>query len=107
MKFFSNNNFYVYEKTFDLKNNKLLSRELYKADFYRYSPTSLATVNIDISNIDINIPREDSYISLQNSYVLFEFEVTHNDVATTHYAANNEISLVNLGPVALFSEARL
>ena len=80
---------------FDLKNNKLLSRELYKADFYRYSPTFLATVNNNNSDIDINIPREDGYISLQNSYVLVEFEVRDNVVATTHYAANNEISLVN------------
>ena len=90
---------------FNLKNTKSLSRELYKSDFYRYIPSSLATVNNNNSNITINIPREDSYISLQNSYILIDFEVTHDD--DTKYINGNEISLVNLGPVALFSEAKL
>ena len=57
-------------------------------------------MNNNNSNITINIPREDSYISLQNSYILIEFEVTHND--DTKYADNNEISLVNLGPIAFY-----
>ena len=90
---------------FNLKNTKTLSRELYKSDFYRYIPSSLATVNNNNSNITINIPREDSYISLQNSYILIDFEVTRND--DTKYVDANEISLVNLGPVALFSEGKL
>ena len=41
---------------FNLKNTKKLSRELYKSDFYRYIPSSLATVNNNNSNITINIP---------------------------------------------------
>ena len=87
---------------FNLKNTKKLSRELYKSDFYRYIPSSLATVNNNNNNIYINIPREDSYISLQNSYILVGFEVTHNVNANTQYANGEQISLVNLGPVALF-----
>ena len=83
---------------FNLKNTKKLSRELYKSDFYRYIPSSLATVNNNNSNITINLHREDSYISLQNSYILINFEVTHND--DTKYANGDAISLVNLGPVA-------
>ena len=90
---------------FNLKNTKTLSKELYKSDFYRYIPSSLTTVNNNNSNITIHIPREDSYISLQNSYILIDFEVTHDD--DTKYAIGDEISLVNLGPVALFSEAKL
>ena len=43
VNFFSDKNFYDYKKTmFDLKSNKILSRDLYKANFYRYSPTSVA-----------------------------------------------------------------
>ena len=38
---------------FNLKNTKTLSRELYKSDFYRYIPNSLATVNNNNSNITI------------------------------------------------------
>ena len=90
---------------FNWKNTQTLSRELYKSDFYRYIPNSLATANNNNSNITIHIPREDSYISLQNSYVLVEFELTHND--DTKYVDGNEISLVNLGPIAMFAEARL
>ena len=44
---------------FDLDNNKIVSREFYKADFYRCSLTSSAKINNNISNIDTNIPRED------------------------------------------------
>ena len=76
---------------FNLKNTKKLSRELYKSDFYRYIPSSLATVNNNNSNITINLPREDSYISLQNSYILIDFEVTHDD--DTKYVDGDEISL--------------
>ena len=43
---------------FNLKNTKTLSRELYKSDFYRYIPSSLATVNNNNSNITITISLE-------------------------------------------------
>ena len=42
---------------------------------------------------------------MQNSYISLEFEVLKND--DTRYADNDQISLVNFGPVALFSEAKL
>ena len=75
-----------------------------KIDFINYSPSSLATINI-ISKISLKWPREDAYISLQNSYISVEFEVLKNDV--TRYADDDEISLVNFGPKAFFSEAKL
>ena len=90
---------------FNLKNTKTLSRELNKSDFYRYIPNSLATINNNNSNVTIHVPREDSYISLQNSYIVLDFEVTHND--STKYVDGDEISLVNLGPIAAFSEVKL
>ena len=42
---------------------------------------------------------------MQNSFISLEFEVLKND--KTRYADGDEISLVNFGPVALFSEAKL
>ena len=51
------------------------------------------------------MPREDAYICLQNSFISVEFEVLKNDDTT--YADGDQISLVNFGPVALFTEAKL
>ena len=51
------------------------------------------------------MPREDAYICLQNSFISIEFEVLKND--NTRFANSDKISLVNFGPVASFSEAKL
>ena len=90
---------------FSLKNKYVLDRPIHKMDFIKYSPSSLATVNNNNSNISINLPREDAYICLQNSYLALEFEVLKND--DTRYADNDPIALVNFGPIALFNEAKL
>ena len=42
---------------------------------------------------------------MQNSFISLEFEVIKND--DTRYADGDQISLVNVGPVALFIEAKL
>ena len=65
----------------------------------------MATINNNNSNISVIFPREDAYICLQNSYISLEFEVLKND--DTRYADGDQISLINFGPVALFSEAKL
>ena len=44
-------------------------------------------------------------ISLQNSFIGLEFEVLKND--NTRFVDGNQISLINLGPIALFSEASI
>ena len=82
-----------------------MDKPIHKIDFIKYSPSSLATINNNNSNISIIFPREDAYICLQNSYISLEFEVLKND--DTRYADGDQISLVNFGPVALFSEAKL
>ena len=82
-----------------------MDKPIHKIDFIKYSPSSLATINNNNSNISIIFPREDAYICLQNSYISLEFEVLKND--DTRYADVDQISLVNFGPVALFSEAKL
>ena len=72
----------------------------------RYSPAEISTINTANSQIYINIPREDSVISLLNSYLELNFDVLHagnND----RYVDANDIRLVNSGPIALFSNYKL
>ena len=79
--------------------------QLKKLDFMKYSSSSLATINNNNSNISINVPREDAYICLQNSYISLYFEGLKSD--NTRYADVDEIRLVYFGPVAFFSEVKL
>ena len=44
-----------------------MDEPIHKTDFIKYSPSSLATINNNNSNISIIFPREDAYICLQNS----------------------------------------
>ena len=52
------------------------------------------------------MPREDSVISLLNSYLDLNFEVIKK-ADDSRYANGNDIKLVNLGPIALFSNFKL
>ena len=90
---------------FSLKNKYTLEKPIHKIDFKKYNPSSLATVNNANSNVSISLPREDAYICLQNSFISLEFEVLKNN--NTRFADGDEISLVNFGPISLFSEAKL
>ena len=93
------------DSMFSLKSKYTLEKPIHKIDFIKYSPNSLAKINNANSNITISLPREDAYICLQLCYISLEFQVIKND--NTRYADGDEISLVNFGPVALFSEAKL
>ena len=79
-----------------------INRDVLKCDYIRYSPSEISTINTPNSQVYINIPREDSANSLLNSYLEIDFDVLH---ATTNnrYVDGNDIRLVNLGPIALFS----
>ena len=87
------------------KNKYTLEKLFHKIDFIKYSPSSLATVNNTNSNVSISLPREDAYICLQNSFISQEIEVLKNN--NTRYTNGDEMSLVNFGPISLFSEAKL
>ena len=91
---------------FNLCEKYEVDRRILKCDYIRYSPSELSTINTANSQMYINIPREDSVISLLNSYLDLYFDVV---LAATNnrYADNNNIRLVNLGPVALFSDCNL
>ena len=91
---------------FKLSDKYEINRDILKCDYIRYSPSEISTINTANSQVYINIPREDSFISLLNSYLELNYDVLHG-VNNNRYANNNEIRLVNLGPIALFSNYKL
>ena len=58
-----------------LNENYEIGRRILKRDYICYAPAETSTINTAISQIYINIPREDSVISLLNSYLDLNFEV--------------------------------
>ena len=54
---------------FKLTEKYEVDRKSLKCDFIRYSPSEISTINTSSSQIYINVPREDSVISLLNSYI--------------------------------------
>ena len=100
-----NTNSQLDSSMFSLKSKYTLEKPIHKIDFINDSPRSLATVNNANSNISVSLPREDAYICLQNSFISLEFEVLKND--GTRFNDGDEVSLVNFGPISLFSEAKL
>ena len=67
----------------------------------------LKLVNGESFEIFIEILREDSAISLKDSYLELDFIVSHRAGAHARYADGDHIGLVNIGPLALFNEYRL
>ena len=91
---------------FNLCEKYEVDRKILKCDYIRYSPSEISTINTANSQIYINIPREDSVISLLYSYLNLNFDVVHA-ATNNRYADNNNIRLVNFGPIALFSSYKL
>ena len=60
---------------FKLNENYEFDWRILKFDHIRYSTAETSTINTPNSPIYINIPREDSIISLLNSYPDLNFEV--------------------------------
>ena len=90
---------------FSLKNKYALEKHIHKIDFIKYSPNSSPKINNNISSISISFPKDAAYICLQNSYISVDFERLKQD--DTRYADGDQISSINFGTVALFSEAKL
>ena len=88
----------------NLKNE--IDRRVLKCDYIRYSPSEISTINTPNSQIYINIPREDSVISLFNSYIELNFDLLKAAISN-RYADTVDIRLINLGPIALFSNYNL
>ena len=64
-------------------------KPIHKIDFIKYSPSSLATINNNNSNISISLPRKIAYICLQQSFISVEFEVLKYD--DTRYANGDKL----------------
>ena len=91
---------------FKLNENYEVDRRILKCDYIRQSPAETSTINTPNSQIYINLPREDFVISLLNSYFDLNFEVIKK-ADNSRYGNGNDIRLVNLGPIALFSNFKL
>ena len=52
-----------------------IDRRFPKCDYIRFSPPEFSKINTSNSQVYINIPREDSVISLSNSYIDLNFDV--------------------------------
>ena len=63
-------------------------------------------MNGENNQLFIDIPGENSAISLEDSYLELGFIVTHR-AGHARYATGDLIRLVNLGPISLFSKYRL
>ena len=91
---------------FKLNEKYEINRDILKCDYVRYSPSEICTINTTNSQVYINIPREDSVISLLNSYLELDFDVLHAGT-NNRYVDGDNIRLVNLGPIALLSNFKL
>ena len=91
---------------FKLSENSEVDRKILKCDYIRYSPADISTINTPNSQVYINIPREDSVISLLNSYLELNFDVLHA-ATNNRYTDADDIRLVNLGVTAWFSIYKL
>ena len=91
---------------FKLSENYEKDRRILKCDYIRYSPAEISTINTANSQIYINIPREDCIIPLLNSYIELKFDVLQA-ATDNRYVDANDIRLVNLGQIALFSSYKL
>ena len=83
-----------------------INRDILKCDYIRYNPSERSTVKTANSQVYINLRREDSVISLLNIYLEINFGVLHAGT-NNRYVDGNNIRLVNLGPIALFSNYKL
>ena len=91
---------------FKLNEKYEINRDILKCDYIRYSPSEISTINTANSQVYINIPREDSVISLLNSYLELNFDVLHA-ATNNRYVDGNDIRFVNLGSIGLFSNYKL
>ena len=91
---------------FKLNEKNEIDRKNLKCDYIRYSPSGVSTINTTNSQIYMNIPREDSVISLLNSFIEINFDVL-KAATSNRYADADDIRLFNLGPIALFSNYKL
>ena len=91
---------------FELGEKHQNDRRFLKNYYFRYSPSEISTINTVNSQINFNIPREDSLISLLISYLDLKFDVLQT-ANNNRYVDDADIWLTNLAVIALFSNYTL
>ena len=91
---------------FKVNENYEVDRRILKFEYIRYSPAESSKINTPNSQLYINKHRKRSVISFLNSYLDLNFEVIKK-ADNSRYGNGNDIKLVNLGPIALFSNFKL
>ena len=91
---------------FKLNEKYEISRNILNCDYIRSSSAETSTINTPNSQKHIIIPWKDSDTSLLKSYLDLNFEV-NKKADNSRYANGNDIRLVNLRPIASFSNFRL
>ena len=91
---------------FKLNEKNEVDRRILKYDYIRCSPAETSTTNTPNSQINVNIPREDIVISLLFSYLDLNLEVLKK-ADSSRYGNGNDIRLINLGSLSLFSTFNL
>ena len=77
-----------------------------KCNYIRYSSSEISTKRTANSQTNINIPRKDSVKTVLSSYLEANFDIL-NAATDNRYVDANDITLVNVGPIALFSIYKL
>ena len=95
--------FYMYK----LKEKYDVNIDILKCDYIRHSPSELSTINTGNSQSYINIPRGDAVNTLLNNLLDLNFDVFHAVKPENRYADADDLRLVNLGSIALFSNYKL
>ena len=91
---------------FKLSEKYEIDKRFSKCDYITCSPSEISTTNTPNSQIYIKILRRGSVFSLLYSYIELNFDVLHASTGN-RYADGDDIRLVNLGPIALFSSYKL
>ena len=82
---------------FELSEKYQSNRRVLKCEYIRCSPSEISSINTPNSLVYNNLPRKDSVISLLYSYL----------ATSNRYVDGDDIRLVNLSPIALFSIYKL
>ena len=88
---------------FNLSQNDVVDRPILKCDYIRLTPLLVFLVKRENNENFIDIPKEDRANSLKGSYLELDFNVTHRTGGHARYADGHHVTLVNLGPIAVFN----
>ena len=87
---------------FNLSQKHAVDRPILKCEYIRYTPPSLNLVNGENYQFFIDIPRRHSALSLKDSFLDIDFNVTHTAGVHKRYADGDHINFFNPRPFALF-----